>query len=67
MSTRLRPRGVGGRSEPQVTGVVCFPGYAGLSLRLAALTRAACRSNVGFSPRSARLAGGRTLEAFARS
>ena len=64
MSTRLGPRGVGGRSDPQGTGAVCFPGCTELSLCLAALTRAACRSNVGSSPRGARLAGGRTFEAL---
>ena len=64
MSTRLGPRGVGGRSDPQVTGVVCLPGSLWLSLRLAALTRAACGSSVGAWQRGARLAGGRTFEAL---
>ncbi len=47
MSTRLGPRGVGGRSDPQSTGAVCFPGFTELSLCLAALTRAACGCSVG--------------------
>jgi len=58
MSTCLGPRGVVGRSDPRVTGAVCFPGSAVLSLCLAALTRAACRSNVGSSRRGA--VGGRS-------
>ena len=54
------PRGVGGREVVQVTVAATSSQKVAMSC-IAALTRAACRSNVDVWTRGARLAGGRTL------
>ena len=60
------PRGVVGRADQQVTVGATSSHAVGLSC-VAALTRAACRSNVGSLPGGARLSGGRTFELWAWS